>query len=144
MNSINPISEISDEDLLNFEKNLTWTFTSVGAVEISNWLFSDYASIVNESWLGQHLGIITDRRGDEIVTNFELHQNREHYLFCEKYKNSWLYFLRKLILGRLFVQYGNTQKPIIVNELPSGPNFKSVTPLNPIPKIISSFGSSSF
>jgi len=137
MNSTNPISEISDEDLLNFEKNLTWTFTSVGAVEISNWLFSDYASIVNELWLGQHLGIITDRRGDEIVTNFELHQNREHYLFCEKYKNSWLYFLRKLILGRLFVQYGNTQKPIIVNELPSA-NFASniLTEATPNTKVL--------
>ena len=119
MNSINLISEISDKDLLNFEKNFTWTFTSVGGVEITNWLFSDYASIVNESLLGQHLGIITDRRGGEIVTNFDIHQNREDYLFCEKYKNSWLYFLRKLILGRLFVQYGNSQKPIIVSDLPA-------------------------
>jgi len=118
-NNVNQNLDFLENDLLNFENNLTWTFTSVGAIEIANWLFSDYAHIVNEPWIGQHLGIITDRRGEEIVTNFEMHQNREDYLFCEKYKNSWSYFLRKLVLGRLFAQYGNPKKPIIVSDLPA-------------------------
>jgi len=46
-------------------------------------------------------------------------------------------FLRKLILGRLFVQYGNTQKPIIVNDLPSA-NFASniLTEATPNAKVL--------
>jgi len=116
--------DISENNLLDLEKNLTWVFTSMGTTEIANWLFSDYAHIVNEPWLGQHLGIITDRREEGVVTNFEMHRDRIDYLFCEKFKKTWIFYLRKLILGRLFSQFGNTQRPIIISDLPAA-NFAS-------------------
>jgi len=116
--------KISSDELLEFEKKITWVFTSIGTNKLANLLFSNYANIVNEPFLGQHLGIITDRRGDEILTNFEIHREREDYLFNEKYKGIWISFLRKLILGRFYSQYGNSQKPTLINDVPAA-NFAS-------------------
>lgn len=116
--------KISSDELLKFEKKLAWVFTSIGTNKLANLLFSNYANIVNEPFLGQHLGIITDRRGDEILTNFEIHREREDYLFNEKYKRIWISFLRKLILGRFYSQYGDSQKPTLINDIPAA-NFAS-------------------
>ncbi len=117
-------TNIGDKELSDLERKITWVFTSIGTNKLANLLFSKYANILDEPYLGQHLGIFTDRRGDEIVTNFEIHHDREDYLFCEKYKKIWSYYLRKLILARLFSQFGNSQKPIIINDLPIA-NFAS-------------------
>jgi len=123
MNSIQNTNNV-DKEFSDLERKITWVFTSIGTNKLANLLFSNYANILDEPYLGQHLGIITDRRGDEIVTNFEIHHDREDYLFSEKYKMIWSYYLRKLILARLYSQFGNSQKPIIINDLPIA-NFAS-------------------
>jgi len=61
------------------------------------------------------LGLHNTVKG-QIIRNIEARKDFPDYFFSEKYKDAWLYFLRKLILNRIFAQFQDISKNIIIKE----------------------------
>lgn len=117
------IAELTPDEELRIEKNLVLFFQSPMTVDISKILPFDL-NVMNLPMIGQHLGIVTDRRSDGFSTNREIHQKRANYFFADKYQTSWKFFLRKLILNRIHTQFQDFSKKIILLEHPTS-NFAS-------------------
>ena len=41
---------------------------------------------------------------------------KDHYFFADEYKETWQFFLRKLILNRIYSQYQDLTKKVIIKE----------------------------
>ncbi len=111
---------LSDEDELVLEKNLVWIFADrrSGTTWLAKELLSHQTQCMDEPLIGLHLGRI--RQTDNmIVRTLDLGKARNDYFFSESYYDTWVYFLRKLILNRIHNQFQNLSKKIIVKE-PSG------------------------
>ena len=95
------MKELSFEEELKLEKKLVWIFADrrSGTTWLANELLSYDTNSMDEPLIGQHLG-----RNFQIKEGFartiEIQMERDNYFFSKKFKKTWLYFLRKLILNR--------------------------------------------
>jgi len=111
--------ELTPDEEDKLERNLVWIFASPrsGTSWLGNQLLTYNTLSMDEPHLGYHIasmGIIQNR-----TKYTQFHQKRESYFFCDKYNDTWRYFLRKLILNRIFAQFKNLEKKIIIKE-PNG------------------------
>jgi len=99
-----------DEELI-LEGKIVWIFARPrsGTTWLGNELLSYGTNVISEPYLGNHL----DGR------LFEVHNDRADYFFSNRYKETWAYYLRKLILNRIYAQTLDTSKPVIMKE-PNG------------------------
>lgn len=104
--------EMSQEQESALERNLVWIFASPrsGTTWLSNKLLSKIISL-DEPRIGDHLKILSD--GDS--KNFE----RDDYFFNNKFKKTWIKFVRKMILNRIYSQIRSTNYKILIKE-PNG------------------------
>jgi len=58
---------------------------------------------------------------NKIIRIIDFRKDEPDYFFSEKYKESWVFFLRKLILNRIFSQVQDISKKIIIKEPEGGP-----------------------
>ena len=112
--------KLSLEDESTLEKNLVWIFGSPrsGTTWTSSKLLSHKTLRWEEPLLGSH---IADSRelGQSFISRIEEHSHREHYFFCQKHQDIWQYYLRKLILHRIYAQFKDLTTKIIIKE-PNG------------------------
>jgi len=110
---------LSEQEEKSLEKNLFWIFgSSRSGTSWLRQLLSFNTLTLNEPLIGQHINTFT--RGDGILTtSLEFHQRRNDYFFHNEYSNVWAYFLRKMILNRIFAQFQDLSKKIIIKE-PNG------------------------
>ena len=101
-NSIN----LSPEQESILEKNLVWILASPrsGTTWLSVQLLSHGTHLFGEPLIGEHLASIRDL-GGKPVRRIDDAKNRPDYFFSEKYKNTWKFYLRKLILHRIYAQF---------------------------------------
>jgi len=108
--------EIEEEDQL--EKNLVWIFASPRSG--TQWLGTqllEYNTVVNHGpSLGLHVGALHGGFNNKIVRLIEFRGDEPDYFLSKKYKDVWSYFLRKLILNRLYAQYHTLTKKIIIPD----------------------------
>jgi len=104
-----------EENIL--EKNLVWVFgfRRSGTTWLATQLLSYKTYTWNEPGIGYHLGIRTPFGRRSIEKN----QIRKNYFFNYSYKNSWLFYLRKLILARIYSEFQDISRKIIIKE-PNG------------------------
>jgi len=113
--------ELSKEDELNLEKNIVWVFASTrsGTTWLGPQLLTYNTLIMDEPRINLHLGIHAS--GMPIgVSEIEVQEKRTDYFFCSEYKDTWNYFLRKLILNRIYSQFQELSKKIIIKEPTAG------------------------
>ena len=112
--------ELSKEDELKLEKNLVWIFADrrSGTTWLGSQLLSHKTRYLDEPLIGLHLGI---QKGDRNIDTrtISVQAKRENYFFSKQHKDSWVFFLRKLILNRIFNQFNTLSSTIIIKE-PSG------------------------
>lgn len=111
--------ELSPEQEDELEKNLVWVFASPrsGTSWLANQLLSYQTDSMDEPYIGYHLtsiGIAENR-----MKLVESHKTRSTYFFSNVYKDTWLFYLRKLILNRISVQFPDLSKKKIIKE-PNG------------------------
>jgi len=108
-------------DERDLEKNIVWIFSSPrgGTSWLGTQLLEYKTLSINEPYIGFHLGINEPKINDKIVRNIDLFEKDPDYFFSFRYKKIWQYFLRKLILGRIYGQFQDTTTPIIIKE-PNG------------------------
>ena len=110
--------ELSNSEELILEKNLVWVFGAPrsGTSWLALQLLSYKTMIMNEPLIGMHLGISRNTIRDRIVRNIELLEKDPDYFFSYRYRQVWKYYLRKFILNRIYSQFQNLSKKIIIKE----------------------------
>jgi len=120
-------SELSENEERKLEKNLIWIFASPRSG--STWLkklLSYKTTSMQEFKIVVHLGgVLLDKNRDM----------KPDYVFNLKYKDTWNYYLRKLILNRIYSQFKGISKKIIIKETAPG-GFSKVAKCVPNSKII--------
>jgi len=108
-------------DERDLEKNIVWIFSSPrgGTSWLGTQLLEYKTLSMNEPYIGFHLGINELKIQDKIVRNIDLFEKDPDYFFSLRYEKIWKYFLRKLILGRIYGQFQDTKTSIIIKE-PNG------------------------
>jgi len=104
---------------LTLEENLVWVCASPrsGTTWLSKDLLSYNTLILDEFHLDEHLAIPTVGVFDTTFKRrIDRHANLESYLFSDKYKSTWLYYLRKLVLNRIYSQFQDLTKKIIIKD----------------------------
>ena len=135
LNLKNPV-ELSAEQESILEKNLVWIFASPrsGTSWLANQLLTYQTYQMDEPHIGFHLqslGVLEDSQ--EII---ESHKKRSSYFFCDEFKQTWNFYLRKLILNRIYVQFPDISKKIILKEPNGSFGADNLTDLLPSCKII--------
>jgi len=110
--------KLSDKEESILEKNLVWIFGTrrSGTTWLATELLSYKTSVWDEPGIGYHLGTLSKTPG---IRDIDKHQVRKNYFFNYSYKSSWLFYLRKLILLRIYSEFLETGKKIIIKE-PNG------------------------
>lgn len=110
--------KLSDDDENRLESNLIWIFGTYrsGTTWLAKELLSYKTSVWDEPGIGWHLGMFSKTPG---LRSIDKNQARKNYFFNHSYKSSWLFYLRKLILLRIYSEFLETGKKIIIKE-PNG------------------------
>jgi len=108
--------ELSDDEESGLERNLVWLFASPrsGTTWLGLELLSFQTHTMNEPNIGRHLGI--NRLDNSNSINAEELDQNPNYFFSKKYQNVWMLYTRKLILNRIYSQFRDLSKKIIVKE----------------------------
>lgn len=99
------------------ERNIAWIFgfRRSGTTWLTKMLTSDKTQIWDEPGIGYHLGMLTKMN----QRAFDKNQIRNNYFFNLVYQDSWLFFLRKMILHRISKEYPAFNGKFIIKE-PNG------------------------
>jgi len=111
---------LSIEEELILEKNLVWIFADrrSGTTWLAKELLSHDTKFLDEPLIGLHLGLFAGSNAG-IKRTIDIQKGRTDYFFSEHHQDSWIYFLRKLILNRIHNQFEDLSSKIIAKE-PSG------------------------
>jgi len=100
------------------ERNLVWIFGShrSGSTWLSLQLLSHKTKSINELHISSHLATPEEGITDRPIRRIDQMKNLSSYFFSNRYKESWIYYLRKLILNRIFSEVNEFSKKIIIKE----------------------------
>jgi len=99
------------------EKNLIWVFGSSRGG--TSWLGSELLSYKTKIMFEPRIArVIGDRRNwiKKEGKKIDIQGKNPDYFFSDKSKKTWLYFLRKMILNRIFYQFPDISQKIIMKE----------------------------
>jgi len=119
------VNELTLEDENFLEQNIVWLFGSrrSGTTWLGEQLLSFNSHYLHEPDITVHLELPMAQSGKNFNRRIDARKNIEGYFFSEKYKNTWSYYLGKLILYRIYAQIQDipnnesTQDEIKNNEL---------------------------
>jgi len=110
------INELTPEQELILEKNITWLFGAArsGTTWVALELLSYNTKRISEPQLERHLSAPSGVPGIRLKDN---PQKNPSYFLADEYKKTWTFFLRKLILNRIYSEIQSIDKKIIIKEL---------------------------
>lgn len=109
--------ELTTEQEAILEKNLVWILGT--ARSGTTWLLHQLSyntGTMDEPFITQQLTFSVRGITDKIVRVIDQRANKIDYFFSKRYKNTWLFFLRKLILNRIYAQFPDLSQKIIIKE----------------------------
>jgi len=117
---INEPIHLTDQQEGILEKNLVWIFASPrsGTTWLATELLSKHSHCFHEPLLGEHISSVRELGGD-LLRRIDEDRKRPHYFFSDSFKPTWKYYLRKLILHRIYAQFPILHTTIVVKE-PNG------------------------
>jgi len=111
------INALTKEQEHNFEKNLIWVFGSSrgGTTWLGRQLLSYQTKIMFEPRIARFIG---DRRNWVIKNGKKVEKQAENvdYFFSNETKKTWMYFMRKMILNRIYSQISDFSQRILIKE----------------------------
>jgi len=141
-----PQEQLSENQESILEKNIVWIFGAnrSGTSWLGRLLGASECNLMDEPLLGQHLGIsfrtkikinlfkdVSEKlpisesskksigQSDSMVRQIDIQKNRKNYFFSTEFSEVWQYYLRKLFLNRIYSQFEDINKKIIIKE-PNG------------------------
>ncbi len=134
-----PLSdELTKEQEEILEKNLVWIIgpPRSGTSWLGTKLLSYQTLSMNEPQIGLHIGMRQPHIKEKIVRNIDLFKKEPDYFFSQQYSATWKYYLRKLIINRIFSQFQNLTHKIIIKEPNGSMGMDIITQCLPLSKII--------
>lgn len=115
--TLNPLSAEQEKQV---ESNIVWIFgvNRSGTTWLGRQLEAAKNYIMDEPLIGEHLGI-SIRDKNQMKRQYDLRKNNENYFFSQKSEELWSYYLRKMMLNRIHVQFPDMEKKIVIKE-PNG------------------------
>lgn len=115
------LKELSFEEENLLEKNLVWIFASrrSGTTWLGRDLLSYKTKFMNEPLIGKVFDFTRESTKDPIKRYIDVHRSDASYFFSDHYKETWKFYLRKLILNRIYSQFQDVTSKIIIKE-PNG------------------------
>lgn len=112
--------ELTEKEELRLERNLTWIIASrrSGTSWLGRELLSHNTLFMNEPLIGNHVVGLLGRAASH-YRRLDESRERKDYFFNDEFRDTWLYFLRKLILNRIFAQFRDLDSAIVIKE-PNG------------------------
>ncbi len=110
-------TELSEEQELALEKNIVWVFGPVRGG--TTWLGSQLLSYQTYTMFEPKITRLIGDWRQWIVQNgkkIDRQGAQKDYIFSLQYKKTWIYHLRKLILNRIYSQFPDFSKKIILKE----------------------------
>jgi len=119
--SLPRLKELDSDEESILEKNIVWIFASrrSGTTWLARELLSLGTRFMNEPLIGDHLGFVKIASRNSIKRNIDIFKKDASYFFSDHYREIWKYYLRKLILNRIFSQFQDLTKKIVIKE-PNG------------------------
>jgi len=112
--------ELSENDEKILEKNIVWIFASPrsGTQWLGTKLLTFRTNVSQGPSIGLSLGSIHHETGfgDKIIRQFEFRGHESDYFLSNQYKRTWQHYIRKLILNRLYAQFWDLSKKIIIPD----------------------------
>jgi len=107
----------SDQELI-LEKNIIWLFGTrrSGTTWLGKQLLSHNTHYLHEPNITDHLDLPMNQAAENLIRRIDARKDTENYFFSEKYKNTWSYYLGKMILNRVNAQFNDLSKKIIIKE----------------------------
>jgi len=112
------LPDLNDEQELALEKNIVWVFAfpRSGTQWLGTQLLIHNNNILSGPSIGIHLGSTQGGMENKFMRNFDFLHKKEGYFFSDLYKETWTYFLRKLILNRIYAQFHDLTKKVIAPD----------------------------
>ena len=128
--------ELTSDKEKELEENLVWILASPrsGTTWLSKNLLSYNTHILNEFNITKHLGIGATFMGNK-KTFMNIEGKRRDYIFSLEYKDTWVYYLRKIVVNRIYSQFNDASKKVIIKE-PAIAGILTVSQIFPNSKII--------
>jgi len=110
--------ELTTHEESILEKNIIWVFGSPrsGTTWLATELLSFQTKFINEPHLEDHLAARLPGVNNEIIKWYDRRKSYPDYFFSDAHKPTWLFFLRKLILNRIYSQIQNLSMKIIIKS----------------------------
>jgi hypothetical protein len=114
------VRELKPEEELKLEENLVWIFASPrsGTTWLATQLLSYDTLLIDESNVGVYLGAFFIDRVD-YTRMYDMFFDQGRHFLSYRYSDTWSYYLRKLILNRIYAQFKDLDHKIILKE-PNG------------------------
>jgi len=114
------VEELSKEMEEKLEKNIVWVLGSrrSGTSWTAKELLSHNTKCMEEPLIGNHISAVMGDKSP-YYRRLDESKDRKDYFFSETFKENWLYFLRKMILNRIYAQFQDVNSVIIIKE-PNG------------------------
>lgn len=114
------LSELNREEEEILEKNLVWIFGSrrSGTTWLRD-LLSHKTKYWNEPLIGRIFDFVRESSLDPFRRYIDTQNNDNSYFFSPNYKETWKFYLRKLILNRIYSQFQDLTSKIVIKE-PNG------------------------
>jgi len=118
VNILPKFKELSQEEEDILEKNIVWLFgpRRSGTTWLGKQLLSYNTHYMHEPDITAHFEMPMNPNAEKLERRIDSKKKNESYFFSEKYKKTWIYYLRKLIIHRIFAQIQDNSKKIIVKE----------------------------
>ena len=112
--------ELTEIEERKLESNLVWVIASrrSGTSWLSRELLSYNTKFMNEPLVGFHLAGLLGRNA-KYYRRIDESQEKKDYFFNNNFKETWIFFLRKLILNRIYAQFQSLDSIIVIKE-PNG------------------------
>jgi len=111
--------ELTSEQESNLERNIVWLFGGPrsGTSWLALQLLSFQTNSIDELHIEEHLSMPAMEYKDRFVRRIDNPQKSPNYFFSEKYKDTWMHFLKKLILNRIYAQTKDLSRKTIIKEV---------------------------
>ncbi len=100
-----------------FEKNLVWVFGTIGSGK--NWLASNLSQEMNvlyDTYVSDHIGVSAGQIKNHFVRRKDLRKSANSYFFSDPYKKTWQFYLKELILNRIFAEIKDCNSKVLIKE----------------------------
>jgi len=116
--NLSRLRELNSREEKILEKNLVWMFASPrsGTQWLGTQLLSHNTLVSIGPSIGLNIGSISQYFENDIVRDIELRSDEPDSFFSPVYKKSWMHFLRKFILNRIYSQFQNLSTKIIITD----------------------------